>query len=114
MHTELLSKLKELKNLSREVYIELEENGLKITDPNAGIAKEQFFMGNIKNITDAIEALLRGEASERPMVRLAKDLPDALVNLKKIKQTNAARMSADRLGRMEALLAYLENNYRDL
>ena len=114
MHNELLSKLKELKDLSRDVYIELEENGLKITDSHAGIAKEHLFNSNLKDIVGAVEGLLRGEPSERHTVRLEKALPDSLVNLKKVKASRASLRSMDRLERIEALLGYLENNYRDL
>ena len=114
MHTELLSKLKELKDLSRGVYIQLEEDGLKVSDPKAGIAKEQLFQSNIKNVVSAVEGLLRGEAAERHLVRLKKEFPDSLINIKKVKEVNAGMKNRESLMRIEALLTYLENNYQEL
>ena len=114
MQAELLGKLKELKDLSREVYVRLEDDGLRVSDPVGGIAKEQFFTSNVKNITNAIEGLLRGEPAERHMVRLNKDFPDAFTNVKKVKQTLAGKKNAESLNRMEALLTFLEKMYRDL
>ncbi len=114
MSNEVLNKLKELKDVSRAVYVDLEENGLKVSDPHAGVAKEQLFNNNIKNITGAMEGLLRGEPAERHMVRLDKEFPNSFENMKKVKQASASQKSMGDLNRIEALLTFLENNYREL
>ena len=114
MSNEVLTKLKELKDVSRNLYVKLEEDGLKVSDPQAGVAKEQFFNNNVKNITGAMEGLMRGEPAERHLVRLAKEFPNSFENMKKIKSCNAGRLNVDTLNRIEVLLAFLENNYREL
>lgn len=114
MQAEVLGKLKELKDLSRNVYIQLEEDGLKVSDPTAGVAKEQLFTSNLKNITNGVEGLLRGEPAERHVVRLNKDFPDSFTNLKKVKQTAAGKKNIDSLNRIESLLSHLENAFREL
>ena len=84
MSAESLNKLKELKDLSRALYIKLEEDGLRVSHAEAGLAKEQLFTSNIKNIINATEGLLRGEASEGHMMRLDKEFPDSLKNIQKL------------------------------
>ena len=114
MHGEVLAKLKELKDLSRGVYIQLEEDGLKVSDDQAGMAKEQLFTSNIKNIINATEGLLRGEPAENHMIRLDNEFPDSLKNIQKVKACAAGRKNAESLKRIEVLLVYLENTYREL
>ncbi|HZX12604.1 MAG TPA: hypothetical protein VFE88_04075 [Candidatus Nanoarchaeia archaeon] len=114
MKSEVIGKLKELKELSRVLEVKIEADGLKISDPLAGIAKEQFFNNNLRGITSAMEGLLRGEAAERHTVRLEKEFPAALKNVKKLKDSAAGMKNADSFERVEALLTYLENTYLEL
>ena len=114
MKTEVLNKLKELKDVSRGLYIQLEEDGMKVSDPQAGLAREQFFQNNMKHIVNGIEGLMRGEASEKHMVRLDKEFPNAMENLRKLKGTPVGVKNAGSLNRVEGLVTFLENNYRAL
>ena len=57
--SEVLQKVKELRNLANEVEQRLEKDGLSITN----ISKAQLFDYNIKNIIGAVESLLRNKTS---------------------------------------------------
>ena len=106
--SEVLQKVKELRNLANEVEQRLEKDGLSITN----ISKAQLFDYNIKNIIGAVESLLRNEPSEKPNLRLEKDLPDAYNNIKKIKETAPGRLNAQHLDRIHELVSYFEQNYK--
>ncbi|MBI5391598.1 hypothetical protein HZB00_01210 [Candidatus Woesearchaeota archaeon] len=108
-NSEALPRLQTLREGSRDVNTKLEEAGLKMTHGSAGIAKEQFFSNNIKNIVSAVEALLRGEPAERPYVRLKKEFPDAYRNLKLIRETPAGKTQSIALAKLEQALKELEN-----
>ncbi len=105
-----LQKIKELRNISNDTIQRLEKDGVSITD----IPKAQLFDNNIKNIITAIEALLRNEPSERPVMRLERDIPDAYVNIGKIKNTAAGRLNSNSLDKMKELIGFLEQTYKRL
>jgi len=104
---EVLVKIKELRNIAYETDQSLERSGLSITD----VPKAQLFDNNIKNIIGAIESLLRNEAVERPILRLKKDVPDAYLNISKIKKTNPGSLNSVNLDRIKQLIEYLEDVY---
>ncbi len=107
---DILDKLKELRNLSSETSEKLEIDGLSITN----IPKEQLFAYNIKSIISSVEALLRNEPSEKPFLRLEKDIPDAFVNLKKLKDTPQGRLNSASLQLIEEIIKIIERDYKRL
>ncbi|MBI2148613.1 hypothetical protein HYU23_02945 [Candidatus Woesearchaeota archaeon] len=108
--TEVLDKIKELRNISSDTEQKLEKDGLSITS----IPKEQLFNHNIKNIIAAIEALLRNEPSERPILRLEKEIPDLYNNLNKLKETPAGRLNSEKLDKIKDSIVFIEKIYRRL
>jgi|SRR3989344_1736084 len=102
-----LIKLKDLKILTGQLNQKLEDDGMPITD----IPKEQLFAYNLKSITSSVESLLRNEPSERPILRLKKDIPDALVNLDKVMQTVPGRKNSIELERIKQIVKFFEQNY---
>ncbi len=108
--SEMLIKIKELRNVSSEVSQKLEEDGMPITD----IPKEQLFNYNIKSIINAVEIILRYEPSERPTMRLKKDIPDAYVNLDKVKKTKQGMARTAELERVRALIQFVEQHYSEV
>lgn len=108
--SEMLIKIKELRILSSDVGQQLEDDGLPITD----IPKEQLFGNNIKNIVTAVEMLLRYEPSERPSLRLKKDIPDSYINLDKVGKTKQGQKQAAKLSRIKELIQYVEQNYNEV
>ena len=108
--TEVLDKLKELRNLSNETEIKLEKSGLSITN----IPKEQLFNHNIKNTINAIEALLRNEPAERHTIRLQREFPDSYINIDKIKQTPSGKLHAENLDRIRGIIQLIEKNYQKI
>ena len=104
---DVLLKLKELKEFSKEIKADLENSGMPITDLN----KERLFESNIKNTINAIESLLRNEASEKPTLRLQQDIPDAYKNIKELKTTPEGRMHSAKLERLQNILKFFEENY---
>lgn len=107
---EVLGKIKELKNIASETEVKLEKDGMSITN----ISKEQLFNHNIKNIISSIEALLRNEPSERPIMRLEREIPDSYNNLTKIKETPPGRLNASSLDKIKEIITDLEKVYRRL
>ena len=107
---EVLDKIKELRNLGSETEKQLEKDGMKITN----ISKEQLFNHNIKNIISAIEALLRNEPSERPIMRLEREIPDSYNNITKMKETPPGRLNAVGLDKIKDIIDHLERVYRRL
>ena len=105
-----LQKIKELRNISNETVQKLERDGMSITD----MPTSQLFDNNIKNILTAIEALLRNEPSEKPIMRLDRDIPDSYSNISKIKNTPAGRLNSTSLDKMKELIGFLEQNYKRL
>lgn len=108
--SEVLVKIKELRNLASEAEKKLEKDGLSITN----IPKEQLFNHNIKNIIGAIEILLRNEPAERAIFRLEKEIPDTYNNITKLKETSPGRLNSTHLDKIKELVNYLEQNYRRL
>ncbi len=108
--TEVLEKLKELRNIAYETEQLLERSGLSITD----MSKAQLFDYNIKNIIGSTEAILRNEAPERPMLRLQKDIPDSYINLDKLSKTNPGKLNSAQLNRIKELIGYIESVYSEL
>lgn len=110
INNEVLTKLKELRNLSNDCQRKLETNGLPITD----LPKAQLFDCNIKDIVSAVEALLRNEPSERPELRLQKGIPDSYINIDKVKKTNPGKLCSVELDRIKELIQYIEGIYKQL
>lgn len=108
--SDMLDKIKELRNIANEIHQKLEQDGLSITN----IPKEQLFNYNIKNIIGAIESLLRNEPPERSNLRLEKEIPDAFNNIKKLQETQAGRTNSESLARIKDLINNIELNYRRL
>ncbi|GEM_PF-3162971 len=109
---DVLTQLKILREGTRELNSRLEDAGLGINDGKYGLAKEQLFSSNVKNIVSAFEAVLRGEAVERPFVRLGKEFPDTFRNLYKVMETPAARKYDLELKKIEHSLKTLEQIFR--
>lgn len=108
--SDMLEKIKELRNLANETSKRLEEGGLSITN----IPKEQLFNYNIKSIIDSIEALLRNEPSEKPILRLEKEIPDVHTNIKKLQATPQGKTNSTALSRIKEVIEYIEQNYKRL
>ena len=108
--SDMLERIKELRNVGSETSKKLERDGISITN----IPKEQLFNYNIKSIIDSIEALLRNEPSEKPILRLEKEFPDAHVNLKKLQETPQGRTNAEALLRIKDIINQIEQNYKRL
>lgn len=106
--SEVLMKIKELRNLTSETEKRLEKDGLSITS----IPKEQLFNYNIRSMISAVESILRNEPAEKPTLRLEKDIPDAYSNLKKIRETQPGKMHSTALDKIEELIRYIEQNYK--
>ena len=104
---EVLDKIKELRNISSEAEKKLEKDGLSITS----IPKEQLFNHNVKNIISSIEGLLRNEPSERHVIRLEKEIPDAYNNITKLKETSAGRLNSTHLDNIKELVNFIERVY---
>lgn len=104
---EILSRTKELKNLSKETSRKLEQDGLSITF----IPKEQLFTYNIKSMIETVEALVRNEPSERLKIRLGKDIPDSYLNLKKVESTPQGKSNAESLRKIKEIIQFIEENY---
>ncbi len=108
--SDILNKIKELRNLANETQKELEQNGLSITN----IPKEQLFNYNIKNIIGAIESLLRNESPEKSNFRLEKEIPDAYKNIKKLQDTPQGITTSESLARIKEIISMIELNYKRL
>lgn len=108
--SDMLEKIKELRNLANETSQRLEREGMSITN----ISKEQLFNHNIKSMIDSIEALLRNEPSERPILRLEKEIPDSHINLKKMQETPQGRSNSASLARIKDIINHIEQNYKRL
>ncbi|MBS3175103.1 hypothetical protein J4440_04440 [Candidatus Woesearchaeota archaeon] len=107
---EVLGKLKELKDCSKEVELSLERDGISITDMN----KEKLFNNNLKNAISAIEALVRNEPSERPILRLQREIPDAYNNIRELKQIQPGKLNSADLDKLAGLIKYFEDVYEEL
>lgn len=105
---EILDKIKELRNLSKETSKKLEEGGLSITF----IPKEQLFKYNVSSIIESVEGLVRNEPQERFFIRLGKDIPDAYTNLKKLEETPQGKDNAESIKKIREIIKYIEENYK--
>ena len=105
---EMMTRLKELKELCSKVESNLEKDGLGITNLN----KEQLFRYNLRNIIISTEALLRNEPSEKPVIRLKKEIPDAYENIKKLVLTKAGKNNSDDLNKIRELASFIELNFQ--
>ncbi len=106
--SETLQRIKELRNLASDTERKLEKDGIPITS----IPKEQLFNYNIRSLISAVEALLRNEPSEKPTLRLEKDIPDAYTNLGKLANTPQGKLNTENLNRIKELISYIEQNYK--
>jgi len=107
---EMIETLKELKELSNKVEGRLEAEGLNITNLN----KEQLFRYNIRNIITSTEALLRNEPSERPVMRLKKEIPDTYENISCLLETKAGKNNIKDLERLKEIAVFIEANFEKL
>jgi hypothetical protein len=111
MERDFVEKLKELLDLSRNVELELEQNGLKSTTPEIGIIKEQLFRTTIPSLVGACQAIARGEPMERAEIRLKRDFPAAYSGLDKIRQTPAGKKIVAHLDKLKVLVDYISKEY---
>src|SRR3989344_98398 len=100
----MIEKLKELKEVSYKLEANLENEGLNITNLN----KEQLFRYNIRNIVTSTEALLRNEPSERPVMRLKKEIPDTYENISCLLETKAGKNNIKDLERLKEIAVFIE------
>ena len=110
IQSEMLIKLKELKDVSKKAENDLEGAGVSVTDLN----RKQLFDNNIKSTISAIEGLLRNEPAERHLLRLKREIPDSYINIKKLKETRAGKLSSVNLDKIKTVMSYLEKNFENL
>ncbi len=109
-NTEILGKLKELRNAATETEVALENSGISITY----IPKAQLFSNNIRNIIGAIETLMRQEQKERQTFRLERDIPDSYKNITEVKSTPQGKQHAAKLDKLKELINYFEKIYKSI
>ncbi len=105
-----LVKLKELKEYSKKAEDDLEKAGISVTDIN----RKQLFDNNIKSTIGAIEGLLRNEPAERHLLRLKREIPDSYVNVDKLKETRAGKLSSLNLDKIKKIMEYFRENFENI
>ncbi len=108
IQAEMLTKVKELRSISKKTEELLEKSSISITN----IHKKQLFDNNIKSIISAVESLLRNEPPERPILRLRKEIPDLYINIKNLKETEAGKLYSTELEQLKSLISYIEAIYK--
>ncbi len=113
-NNEILKNLKDLKYHARALNQNLENSGLSPTDGIAGKEKSSLFDSNISDITTAVEGLLRGESPERHILRIERSVPEVKKNIEKISQTKPGKLNFIDLQRLQQLVDYFGQNYKQI
>jgi hypothetical protein len=114
MKSDFLTKLKSLKEFTIKLEKDLESLGLSSTNGETGMALNQFFNHNIKNIILACQALVRGDHGEGASLRLKRELPSALKNLASIAGSGQGRRLGNDISEIKLTIEYIQDNYEDL
>lgn len=113
-NNEILKNLKDLKYHARALDQKLEASGLSPTAAVAGKEKSALFDGNINDIATAIEGLLRGESPERHTLRIERSVPEVKKNIAKIMETKSGKLNASDLQKLQQIVDYFGQNYKQI
>ena len=111
-NNEILKNLKDLKYHARALNQKLEASGLSPTDGVAGKEKSSLFDSNVNDIATAIEGILRGESAERHTLRIERSVPEVKKNIAKISETKAGKLNLSDLQKLQQLVDYFAQNYK--